>query len=72
METYILSCIQYAHCIQSCVMKRCIHSQRTHSYHAYKWDCNDFMTYLPLNKPWKKGMIYIFRDEFKYVIEKKG
>jgi len=30
------------------------------------------MTYLPLNKPWKKGMIYIFRDEFKYVIEKKG
>jgi len=55
IKTYILSCIQYTHGIHTCVMKRCIHSQRINSYHSCKWDCSDFMTYLLLNKSWKRG-----------------
>ena len=54
IETYILSCIQYTYGIHTCVTKRRIHSQRIHSYHTCKWDCNDFIIYLLLNKSWKR------------------
>jgi len=54
IETYILSCIQYTYGIHTCVMKRRIQSQRIHSYHTCKRDCNDFIIYLLLNKSWKR------------------
>ena len=72
MGTYILSCIQYTHCIQSCVLKRCIHPKTCiHSIHAYGFT-TVFKTYLFCQQVMEKGMIYIFKDEFKYVIEKEG
>ena len=50
---------------------------------AHSFPKNTFMSYMQMGLQWfynilvveqvvEKGMIYIFEDEFKYVIEKKG
>jgi len=45
-------------------------SQKVHSFHTYIWIYDCVKIYLLFNKSWKRRCI--FKDEFKYVIEKKG
>ena len=64
------------HSVYSCHTYMCyetMHSFLKKTFISYmQMGLQWFYDILVVNQSWKKGMIYIFKDEFKYVIEKKG